>query len=1044
MAVAFRLRSRPAISEWSVDQVCDFLETIGLDADTRDKFRAEAVDGRALYQITDEDLSSVPFKLPFGTRKSLLNEVRAQQRYAKARGRQQAVGSGPKLVKGSQPEGPKLSADALDRIRKWRLDPASGRLAPREPLLTDEELECWEYQASWLVCPITGKAWARSDVVSTMGVALYHAPRFCSEKERQRLFVEEEQARKYDAERKAAMDHSGTSFEREYEVYPVVEPPPLANLPLDEAADSASQQQGSEDADQEQLQRLRMEVSGLKGRSAAVQRQMFEGLAGEQDAGGQKFIDSQDVGRALEQLKVEPREDVELAKKFGIYESYFAGVVELRTDLFALWERGQPLLQPRDAATMRTALGRVDSFENLSIPDRSRHWFVYHMMSVASTNHRKMQQVLEDLEELFEAALDRQAAEAGGSPVEDLSDDPQLGVMEVVIGPAFDMDAYNDGVKGNTTNAVLAAADRGILDMDRQYNAVNFQYFAQQADAGVTRAGAEASYKRRLCTSRLSFYIEESHGSRIFPRNILSQLSLLFYRRNDALRLSNGKVHEARVAVCIRKAIPRMLKSIVVDVFQGDRSFAPHMEKAVRVYLALHQVAIKLLATFRKSYELLYQSVLEWIQQPFSPKSEAAWPDLEELLLGASLCAVPWSLLREAFVRKLFVQLLESTTKTSAKAHMRQKAEHLFTQNRVLLERLTYILTFFQAGPGKLPVQEMDKKYCRCAGSLPKSEREALVEAAKEGSGIASLVDLWTVLGMQRAKDTDEPAILRHIEVFLEYVQANVASWRAAPPAPSGSSEGPVLPPAALEQLAMIDAQTSGSAAAHSSAAPRAKPMSRNERALANAQRLAAERAQHKGFPNLPPSRRLDGTLCYYCQRRFPSRQALFAHLRRMIEPERFIEGMHQSHFGLVIPGGPAALPPAGTHRCKAESCKKNFASKTELWQHYHEMGVPGFEQRPPEENATQSKAEPSKADHLQEESGPPAAANDEGEKVLTSGADLSQCAVCLDRPADVVMVPCGHIFACQSCGKKLKECAVCRANVAQVMRVYYSADAAA
>ena len=42
-----------------------------------------------------------------------------------------------------------------------------------------------------------------------------------------------------------------------------------------------------------------------------------------------------------------------------------------------------------------------------------------------------------------------------------------------------------------------------------------------------------------------------------------------------------------------------MLRAIVLDVFQGDRNFTPHMEKAVRVYLAVHQVAIKLLATFR-------------------------------------------------------------------------------------------------------------------------------------------------------------------------------------------------------------------------------------------------------------------------------------------------------------------------------------------------------------------------------------------------------------------------------------------------------------
>ncbi|CAK9028921.1 Sodium/calcium exchanger 1 [Durusdinium trenchii] len=670
------------------------------------------------------------------------------------------------------------------------------------------------------------EAWARSDVVSTMGVALYHAPSAL------------EQARRYDAQRKAEMDHSGTSFERSYEVYPMVEPPPLANLPVSTAS--------NEPENAEQLQSLRAEVSGRI-----------------------------DVGRALEQLKVEPADDAELAHKFSVYESYFASVVDLRADLFGLWERGGPLLAAADAQTMRGAIGRVDSFDNLAIPERSRHWFVYHMMSTASSNHRKMQKIMEDLEELFEA--DRRTA--GES--EELTDDPQLGTMEVIIGPAFDdIDAYNDGVKGNPSKGILAAADRGILDMDRQYNAVNFQYFAQQAEAGVTRAGAEASFKRRLCTSRLSFYIEESHGSRIFPRNILSQLSLLFYRRNDALRLANGQVNELRVAVCIRKAIPRMLRAIVLDVFQGDRNFTPHVEKAVRVYLALHQVAIKLLATFRKSYELLYQSVLEWIQQPFCAKSDAEWPDLEELLLGSSLCSVPWSLLREAFVRKLVVQLLETTT-MNPKAPIRQRAEHLFNQHRNFLERLTYILSFFQAGPGKLPIQEMDKKYSRCAGTLPKEERTALVDAAKEGSGISSL-DLFK-------RQPNE-------ELFFDYLQKNVAAWRAAP-GPTQSSEGPALPPSALEQLASIGAESG----AHGW--PSSTGTSRREREMHNAQRLAAEKALHQGFPKLPPSRRLDGTMCYYCQKRFPSRMALFAHLRRLIDKERFVEGHHQEHFRLKIGG---------------------------------------------------------------------------------------------------------------------------------------------
>lgn len=49
------------------------------------------------------------------------------------------------------------------------------------------------------------------------------------------------------------------------QIYPVVEAPPLANLPM-------------ESMGSEQLQQLRAEVIGLKGRSADVQRQMFEGL----------------------------------------------------------------------------------------------------------------------------------------------------------------------------------------------------------------------------------------------------------------------------------------------------------------------------------------------------------------------------------------------------------------------------------------------------------------------------------------------------------------------------------------------------------------------------------------------------------------------------------------------------------------------------------------------------------------------------------------------------------------------------------------------
>jgi hypothetical protein len=164
---------------------------------------------------------------------------------------------------------------------------------------------------------------------------------------------------------------------------------------------------------------------------------------------------------------------------------------------------------------------------------------------------------------------------------------------------------------------------------------------------------------------------------------------------------------------------------------------------------------------------------------------------------------------------------------------------------------------------------------------------------------------------------------------------------------------------------------------------------------------------------------------------------ALFAHLRRVIDKDRFIEGHHQTHFGLKVPGGTASLT-IGSHpyRCAAENCGKSFNNSADLWKHYTEMGVPGFEQGPEAEKpATPSQAVQDSL-KLIEESGPPDAA-------LASApcADLSLCSVCMDKPPEVVMVPCGHIYACEPCGKKLRECALCREPVAQVLRVYYSTN---
>merc|ERR1719253_1489276 len=106
--------------------------------------------------------------------------------------------------------------------------------------------------------------------------------------------------------------------------------------------------------DAERLKQMKSEASGLKARSALVQKQMFEGLAGtdEQDDKARTFLGDDDVRKALEELKNEPSDEDEMAKKFFIYESYFNGVVELRNDLFGLWERGRQLLKDHEARNM--------------------------------------------------------------------------------------------------------------------------------------------------------------------------------------------------------------------------------------------------------------------------------------------------------------------------------------------------------------------------------------------------------------------------------------------------------------------------------------------------------------------------------------------------------------------------------------------------------------------------------------------------------------------------------------------------------------------
>lgn len=110
----------------------------------------------------------------------------------------------------------------------------------------------------------------------------------------------------------------------------------------------------------------------------------------------------------LKQLKREPHNDDEMAAKFALYETYSQQVELIRNRLFDLYTESRPNLPDAVANDMDKKLKKIDSAENMGIPDDAREWFVYHMMQKAGNNNKIMASILED----FEKKLDFLATNA--------------------------------------------------------------------------------------------------------------------------------------------------------------------------------------------------------------------------------------------------------------------------------------------------------------------------------------------------------------------------------------------------------------------------------------------------------------------------------------------------------------------------------------------------------------------------------------------------------------------------------------------------------
>jgi hypothetical protein len=139
-----------------------------------------------------------------------------------------------------------------------------------------------------------------------------------------------------------------------------------------------------------------------------VQRSILRRAASDWDSGSDSDVvmptqqrpesntgEADTVTKLLQQLVKEPSEESECAAKFSLYEGYASEVEKMRNALFKFHEESRPALPDAIVTDMDRQIRSIDSHEAMQIPDRSREWFVYHMMRQAERNNKKMAGILD-------------------------------------------------------------------------------------------------------------------------------------------------------------------------------------------------------------------------------------------------------------------------------------------------------------------------------------------------------------------------------------------------------------------------------------------------------------------------------------------------------------------------------------------------------------------------------------------------------------------------------------------------------------------------
>lgn len=145
-------------------------------------------------------------------------------------------------------------------------------------------------------------------------------------------------------------------------------------------------------------------------------------------------------------------------------------------------------------------------------------------------------------------------------------------------------------------------------------------------------------------------------------------------------------------------------------------------------------------------------------------------------------------MLRESFVRKFLHNLIVLTPRKEGPhklwldricflfAHnlFSMITEDIFHNHKPAFHTILYEFSFFFTA--SRPLVEMERMYARCAGSVPKTQRDAMKQMVHSVSEVNSFQEAWLRLGMDNPMDDDE--LTQRIGNFMVHLVNNAPIWR--------------------------------------------------------------------------------------------------------------------------------------------------------------------------------------------------------------------------------------------------------------------------